>query len=55
MDVLNDAEISDLTKRSALVAKYDKVVDNESAYEILGRMEQAAQKHRRLLTRKQSL
>jgi hypothetical protein len=35
MDVLNDAEISDLTKRSALVAKYEKVVDNESAYEIL--------------------
>jgi len=44
MDVLNDAEIAELTGRSALVAKYEKVVDNESAYEILvRRMEQASQ------------
>ncbi|KAA0127487.1 DUF853 family protein [Chryseobacterium sp. SN22] len=44
MDVLNDAEISELTGRSALVAKYEKVVDNESAYEILvKRMDEAAQ------------
>ncbi|WP_294223777.1 helicase HerA-like domain-containing protein [Chryseobacterium sp. sg2396] len=44
MDVLNDAEISELTGRSALVAKYEKVVDNESAYEMLvKRMEQASQ------------
>ncbi|WP_027388336.1 helicase HerA-like domain-containing protein [Chryseobacterium gregarium] len=45
MDVLNDAEINELTGRSALVAKYEKPEDNESAYEILvKRMETAAQK-----------
>jgi len=44
MDVLNDAEIAGLTSRSSLVAKYEKVIDNESAYEILvKRMEQASQ------------
>ncbi len=43
MNVLSDAEISELTGRSALVAKYEKVVDNESAYEMLvKRMEQAS-------------
>ena len=43
MDVLNDAEISELTGKSALVAKYEKVVDSDSAYEMLvRRMEQAA-------------
>ncbi len=42
MDVLNDAEVSDLTSRSALVSKYEKEVDKESAYEMLAdRMEQA--------------
>jgi Bacterial protein of unknown function (DUF853). len=44
MDILNDAEISDLTSRSALVAKYEKTVDKESAYEMLvRRMEHAVQ------------
>lgn len=44
MDVLNDAEVSELTGKSALVAKYEKPVDNESAYEILvKRMEQAVE------------
>ncbi len=44
MDVLNDAEISELTGNSSLVAKYEQPVDKESAYEILtSRMEQAAQ------------
>ncbi|WP_294299662.1 helicase HerA-like domain-containing protein [uncultured Chryseobacterium sp.] len=43
MNVLSDAEISELTGRSALVDKYEKVVDNESAYEMLvKRMEQAS-------------
>lgn len=42
MDVLSDAEINALTRQSALVAKYDKPVDRESAYEILvKRMESA--------------
>ncbi|WP_139420899.1 helicase HerA-like domain-containing protein [Chryseobacterium mulctrae] len=44
MDVLNDAEVSELTSRSALVSKYEKPIDNESAYEILvRRMEQAVE------------
>lgn len=44
MDILNDAEISELTNRSALVAKYQNDVNSESAYEMLvTRMEQAAQ------------
>lgn len=44
MGVLNDAEISALTGRSSLVAKYEKIIDNESAYEMLvRRMEQASQ------------
>ena len=44
MDVLNDAEVADLTSRSALVAKYEQPVDRDSAYEMLtSRMEQAVQ------------
>lgn len=44
MDVLNDAEVSDLTSRSALVAKYEETVNKDSAYEMLtSRMEQAVQ------------
>lgn len=44
MDVLNESEISELTSKSALVAKYEKLIDRESAYEILvNRMEQATQ------------
>jgi hypothetical protein len=44
MDVLNEAEISELTGRSPMVAKYEQAIDNESAYEMLtSRMEQAAQ------------
>ncbi|SIP89699.1 hypothetical protein SAMN05880574_1021 [Chryseobacterium sp. RU37D] len=44
MDVLDDSEITELTSKSALVAKYEKLIDNESAYEILvKRMEQAVE------------
>lgn len=44
MDVLTDAEVSDLTSRSALVAKYEQTVNKDSAYEMLAnRMEQATQ------------
>ena len=44
MDVLNDAEVSDLTSLSALVAKYEQTVNKDSAYEMLAnRMEQAVQ------------
>jgi len=45
MDVLNAAEVADLTSRSRLVSKYEENVDKESAYEILAqRMEQAVKK-----------
>ncbi|WP_292009853.1 helicase HerA-like domain-containing protein [Chryseobacterium sp.] len=44
MDVLNDAEVTELVSKSALVAKYEQFIDKESAYEILvSRMEQAVQ------------
>ncbi len=44
MDILNDAEVADLTSRSALVAKYEQTVDKDSAYEMLmSRMEQAVE------------
>lgn len=35
MDVLTDDEINSLTSKSKLVAKYNQVIDSESAYEIL--------------------
>jgi len=35
MDVLSDSEIEALVKKSKIADKYNKVVDNESAYEIL--------------------
>lgn len=42
MDILTDAEVADLTSRSALVAKYEQTVNKDSAYEMLtSRMEQA--------------
>ena len=35
MDVLTQAELSELTGSSTLIKKYNKVVDRESAYELL--------------------
>ncbi len=44
MDVLTDAEVYELTSKSALVAKYENTVNKDSAYEMLtSRMEQAVQ------------
>ena len=44
MDVLSDAEVADLTSRSALVQKYEQTVNKDSAYEMLTtRMDQAVQ------------
>ncbi|WP_300690663.1 helicase HerA-like domain-containing protein [Chryseobacterium sp.] len=44
MDVLSEPEITELTAKSAMVAKYEEAIDRESAYEMLtSRMEQAAQ------------
>lgn len=45
MDVLNEAEVAQLTQRSALVAKYETPLNKDSAYEMLTtRMEMAAEK-----------
>jgi uncharacterized protein len=45
MDVLTDAEVSSMTAASKLVAKYNKVIDSESAYELLNaKIEEAVQK-----------
>ena len=37
MDVLTDAEIEALIAKSKIASKYNKIVDNESAYEILNK------------------
>lgn len=42
MNVLNDAEISEINNKSKLVKKYCEVIDRESAYEILNRKIQNA-------------
>jgi len=45
MDVLTAAEIETIVGKSKLVAKYNKVTDSESAYEILtAKLEEAAEK-----------
>ena len=45
MDVLNDSEIDSITGKSKLVAKYNQVIDSESAYEILtAKLNEAAEK-----------
>ena len=44
MDVLDDAEVSDLTAKSAMVAKYEQPMNKDSAFEMLAkRMENAVQ------------
>ncbi len=44
MDVLTDAEIDSIAGKSKLVAKYNKVIDSESAYEILtAKLQEAAE------------
>ena len=43
MDILSEAEIDGVVAKSKLTAKYNKVIDSQSAYEILnGKIEQAA-------------
>lgn len=45
MDVLTDAEIDAIAGKSKLVAKYNKTIDSESAYEILtAKLQEAAEK-----------
>ncbi|HET6993663.1 MAG TPA: helicase HerA-like domain-containing protein, partial [Chitinophagaceae bacterium] len=45
MDVLTDAEIDAIIAKSKIAAKYNQVIDNQSAYEILtDKLNEAAQK-----------
>lgn len=44
MDVLSDAEINQAIATSKLAKKYNEVIDRESAYEILGKKMEEAQK-----------
>jgi len=45
MDILTDAEIDGLISKSKIAAKYNKIVDSESAYEILNeKLNEAAKK-----------
>ena len=45
MDILTDSEIDSITGKSKLVAKYNQVIDSESAYEILtAKLNEAAEK-----------
>ena len=44
MDILDPSEIAAINRASSLVAKYGKVVDRESAYEILSRKVSAIEK-----------
>jgi len=45
MDILSDSEVTSLIGRSKMAAKYNQVVDSESAYEILNeKISQAEQR-----------
>jgi DNA helicase HerA-like ATPase len=54
MDVLSEDEISGITSKSKLVAKYNREVDSESAYEILtAKLEEASKKEEELQEEKE--
>jgi DNA helicase HerA-like ATPase len=53
MDILTEAEIDNLVAKSKIAAEYNKVVDSESAYEILnGKLEAAAKEDEQVKQRK---
>ena len=53
MDILTDAEIDGLISRSKIAAKYNKIVDSESAYEILTqKLNEAAKEDEQIKQRK---
>jgi uncharacterized protein len=53
MDVLTDTEIDGLISRSKIAAKYNKIVDSESAYEVLTqKLNEAAKEDERVKQRK---
>jgi hypothetical protein len=54
MDVLSDMEIDALVSKSKLANKYNRVVDTESAYEILSeKIQEAAEKTQKAEAEKQ--
>ncbi len=54
MDVLTDAEISGIISHSKIAAKYNQVIDSESAYEILtAKLEEAVKKTEEIKQSKQ--
>ena len=53
MDILTDAEIDALISKSKIAAKYNKIVDSESAYEILTeKLNEAAKEDEQIKQRK---
>src|SRR5688572_16389795 len=55
MDILTDAEIEGLISKSKIAAKYNKIVDSESAYEILNeKLVEAAKERKEETVRKKS-
>src|SRR5690349_14053766 len=53
MDILSDAEIDALVSKSKLASKYNREINNESAYEILNaKLEEAAQKTQQIQAEK---
>lgn len=54
MDILSESEIDTIVGKSKLVAKYNQVIDSESAYEILNaKLEEAAAKTKELEVEKE--
>ncbi|MEP6595442.1 MAG: helicase HerA-like domain-containing protein [Ginsengibacter sp.] len=52
MDVLTDAEIESIATKSKLTAKYNQVIDSESAYEMLtAKLQEAASKSPEVVTK----
>jgi DNA helicase HerA-like ATPase len=53
MDILTEAEVDALVSRSKIAAKYNKIVDSESAYEILNeKLNEAAKEDEQIKQRK---
>src|SRR6185503_15214567 len=54
MDILTDAEIDAIVSKSKIAAKYNQVIDSQSAYEILtDKLNEAAEKTEEIKKQKQ--
>ncbi len=54
MDVLTDAEVTNIVRSSKIATKYNEVIDNPSAYEILKQKIAAAQQQEEEITRNET-